>query len=478
MNRNKKLLTTVFVLALGLGIWALAVVDFADVASSFAKGEVVSAESFNDLFEAINSNFGAAKTAIEQNEADIGTLQTFDATLSSTSCEADEAMQTVGEGGTVTCATLSAGGGLTLPFEGDANSNDTAFAVSNIGSGGAASFSVNDADNLMPALSVTNNNINASTLLVSNSAGGSAGFFVGGVTLTDGGLNVVRNTADDGNALSAVTNGTGRAGQFSVNNASSQAEALFATSNTGTLAQATLRSLATGRGTAGEFEVDSITSPAPALYATTNGSGVAVYGNTSGSGTAITAEAATGGSALALRAINNGGNDNIAEFQFAGTNVARIDNSGKGFFNGGTQNSGADIAEAFEVEGSMSLYEPGDVMAISTTEDRRVTLTGEAYSTRVIGVYATKPGVLLTERNVDVNLSDTIPVGVMGVIPTKVTAENGAIRRGDILVASATPGHAMRADPENIVFGSIIGKALEPFGSEGTGLIEVMVNVK
>jgi hypothetical protein len=72
----------------------------------------------------------------------------------------------------------------------------------------------------------------------------------------------------------------------------------------------------------------------------------------------------------------------------------------------------------------------------------------------------------------------------VGVIPTKVSTENGVIRRGDLLVTSSTPGHAMKATPITVggaAFypgGVIIGKALENFDGPGTGLIEVMVNVK
>jgi hypothetical protein len=102
----------------------------------------------------------------------------------------------------------------------------------------------------------------------------------------------------------------------------------------------------------------------------------------------------------------------------------------------------------------------------------------------VIGVYATRPGVLLTERGIDERLDDTVPVGVAGVIPTKVSAENGPIRRGDILVSASTPGHAMRSEPVVVgatklyPSGAIVGTALESFPGPGTGLIRVLANVK
>jgi hypothetical protein len=168
----------------------------------------------------------------------------------------------------------------------------------------------------------------------------------------------------------------------------------------------------------------------------------------------------------------------IVTFQSGGVTQARISRSGRGFFNGGTQTGGADVAEAFEVEGSVGEYEPGDVLTISPTSDRTVEKSREPYSTRVIGVHATKPGVLLTERDIDASLEDMVPLGVVGVIPTKVSAENGSIRRGDLLVTAATPGHAMLASPNRLRFGMVLGKALENFSGPRTGTIRVLVNVK
>ena len=69
---------------------------------------------------------------------------------------------------------------------------------------------------------------------------------------------------------------------------------------------------------------------------------------------------------------------------------------------------------------------------------------------------------------------------MIGVIPTKVSGENGPISVGDLLVTSDTPGHAMRADFSDPVrlIGAVIGKAMEPFEGPGTGKIKVLVNVK
>ena len=50
------------------------------------------------------------------------------------------------------------------------------------------------------------------------------------------------------------------------------------------------------------------------------------------------------------------------------------------------------------------------------------------------------------------------PVAVTGLATVKADAQYGAIRAGDLLVTSATPGHAMKA-PELFAAGTVVGKA-------------------
>ena len=74
-------------------------------------------------------------------------------------------------------------------------------------------------------------------------------------------------------------------------------------------------------------------------------------------------------------------------------------------------------------------------------------------------------------------------MAMLGIVPTKVTAANGPIQVGDLLVTSSLPGHAMKALPEMIngiaiyPTGAILGKALEPL-QHGTGVIKVMVTLR
>jgi len=160
------------------------------------------------------------------------------------------------------------------------------------------------------------------------------------------------------------------------------------------------------------------------------------------------------------------------------TRVARIDRSGRGFFNGGLQAGGADFAQSIESSGDKSKYQPGDVLAIDPSQQRRVTLSAEPYSPLVAGVYSTRPGLLAARYDMDdPRLKDEIPMAIVGIVPCKVSAENGPIDSGDLLVTASTPGHAMKgADPDRML-GAVLGKALQPLPS-GTGVIEILVNRK
>jgi hypothetical protein len=108
----KRFLAFALAVAFGFGVWTLAVVDFTNVASDFSQGEVVSADDFNGLFGAINSNFEAAKTAIETNQGSLATLQGFVAAMVAGACPDGSAMRAVSESGAVTCQPVSGDTGV------------------------------------------------------------------------------------------------------------------------------------------------------------------------------------------------------------------------------------------------------------------------------------------------------------------------------------------------------------------------------
>jgi hypothetical protein len=131
------------------------------------------------------------------------------------------------------------------------------------------------------------------------------------------------------------------------------------------------------------------------------------------------------------------------------------------------------FAQILPVSGLMSDYETGDVIVMGTLlGNGRVEQAAVPNSPTVIGVYAESPGFLSGQPVPKDEAALGIPVTIMGIVPVKVSAENGPIQAGDLLVTSSTPGHAMRAD--NPQPGTILGKALESL-DEGTGIIQVLL---
>ena len=149
----------------------------------------------------------------------------------------------------------------------------------------------------------------------------------------------------------------------------------------------------------------------------------------------------------------------------------RVTNDGTAYADGGWKGA-ADFAELIETDEEASSFEPGDVLVISPNKARSVTLCNQPYSSSVIGIYSTKPGFVGSAHPMEDQCENEIPVAITGIVPCKVSAENGPIRNGDLLTTSSTPGYAMKATQPKI--GTILGKALESLES-GKGMIEVLV---
>jgi hypothetical protein len=127
----------------------------------------------------------------------------------------------------------------------------------------------------------------------------------------------------------------------------------------------------------------------------------------------------------------------------------------------------ADFAEMLPMNNDV--LEPGDVLIINL--DGELAKSDTAYQSTVVGVYSTKPSYLGNSQRWGED--GYAPLALVGIVQVKVSTENGAIQPGDLLVASDTPGHAMRAgvDSPN---GTVIGKALMGL-NDGKGMIRMLV---
>jgi hypothetical protein len=138
---------------------------------------------------------------------------------------------------------------------------------------------------------------------------------------------------------------------------------------------------------------------------------------------------------------------------------------------------GGDYAESVGVSGKRAEYEPGDVLIIDPDNSDGVAKSTQPYSTVVAGIYSTKPGVIGRKSTDKDKAKLEIPMAMVGIVPTKVSAENGPIKRGDLLVTASTVGYAMKGTDRSQMLGAIVGKAWGSLNS-GTGVIDVLVSLQ
>ena len=195
-----------------------------------------------------------------------------------------------------------------------------------------------------------------------------------------------------------------------------------------------------------------------------------------------------------LQIVSAAGSPSDAQFIEAeldnGDHKFRVDMDGSVYIDG-LYTGPADFAEMLEVSTGADSVQPGHVVVIDPASTRAVRMSMSARSTLVAGVYSSRPGFVGSEREWDMpsasgvesralncddmaELYDEVPIAVVGIVPCRVSAENGPIGIGDLLVTSSTPGHAMRdANPRT---GTVVGKALGSL-SAGTDVIKVLVTL-
>jgi hypothetical protein len=137
---------------------------------------------------------------------------------------------------------------------------------------------------------------------------------------------------------------------------------------------------------------------------------------------------------------------------------------------------GGDYADSVDVTGNRAKYDAGDLLVIDPDHPGKFLKSAVPYSTSVAGIFSTKPGTV-GRRQTGPKSPDEVPMAMVGIVPTKVTAENGPIHPGDLLVTASMTGYAMKGTDRSRMLGAIVGKALGSLDS-GTGVIEVVVTLQ
>ena len=137
---------------------------------------------------------------------------------------------------------------------------------------------------------------------------------------------------------------------------------------------------------------------------------------------------------------------------------------------------GCDVAEPFQM--SAKAIPQGAVVVIDEVNAGQLKLSDQAYDTRVAGIVSgangINPGVSLHQEGV---MEGGQNVALSGRVYVLADASNGAIKPGDLLTTSDTPGHAMKVTNHNRSQGAILGKAMSSLPA-GKGFVLVLVTLQ
>ena len=131
-----------------------------------------------------------------------------------------------------------------------------------------------------------------------------------------------------------------------------------------------------------------------------------------------------------------------------------------------TQAQYADLAENYLGDAD---YEPGTVLILGGSAE--VTQSDKKNTPAIAGVVTTNPAHLMNEG---LEGDHVVAVALRGRIPCKV---KGPVRKGDVLIASDTPGHAEAAPFKGYQTPAVcvIGKAISEHLQISEGVVEILV---
>ena len=145
-----------------------------------------------------------------------------------------------------------------------------------------------------------------------------------------------------------------------------------------------------------------------------------------------------------------------------------------------TIEGGADLAEPFPISkpDPDNAISPGAVMVIDDQNPGQLKMSDQPYDTRVAGVVSgangINPGIQMQQQGL---LEGGKNVALTGRVYVLADAAGGAIKPGDLLTTSATPGHAMKVTDHAKASGAILGKAMTGL-KQGKGMVLVLVTLQ
>jgi hypothetical protein len=158
-------------------------------------------------------------------------------------------------------------------------------------------------------------------------------------------------------------------------------------------------------------------------------------------------------------------------------NYAQLANTGIFSVKALTIRGGADLAEPFQMKEEEEL-EKGSVVVIDDEHPGRLRRSSTAYDTRVAGIVSgangVNPGIALHQEGA---LEGGQNVALSGRVYVRADTSGGAIRPGDLLTTSDTPGHAMKVTDFTKAQGAVIGKAMSAL-EDGAGMVLVLVSLQ
>ena len=118
------------------------------------------------------------------------------------------------------------------------------------------------------------------------------------------------------------------------------------------------------------------------------------------------------------------------------------------------------------------------MVVIDEENQGHLKVSSQPYDTRVAGVLSgangINPGIQMHQEGM---LEGGRNVALTGRVYVRADASYGAIKPGDLLTTSSTPGHAMKVTDHVRAQGAILGKAMSGL-RDGQGMVLVLVTLQ